>query len=68
MKSKLHNVMLILNEIFLFIYSLLFLIAYKQSVWSKGYEWFVISLLLIYTTFLGVFAVIEFFRDIVAMF
>jgi len=68
MKAKFHNTILILNEIFLFVYSLLFLIAYKESIWSKGYEWFVISILLIYTTFLSVSAVLEFCRDIKYMF
>lgn len=68
MKSKLHNIILILNEIFLFIYSLLFMIAYKESVWTKGYEWFLISLLVIYTTILSVLAVIEFIWDIGAVF
>ena len=68
MKAKFHNSILILNEIFLFIFSLLFLIAYKESIWVKGYEWFVISLFLIYTTFLSICSVIEFVRDIYYMF
>lgn len=59
---------MIANEAFLFVMALLFFIAVDKSTWVAGYEWFVISIFLIYTTIISFVAVLEFVKDVVQMF
>ncbi len=46
----------------------LFFIAVDSSTWVAGYEWFVISVFIIYTTLISIVAVMEFVKDILQMF
>jgi len=67
-KSILHNLILIANEVLLFLMTLFFLIGYSPKVWVSGFEWLVIAVFVIHPTILAGISIFEFIMDIKQMF
>ena len=61
------NIILIINEAMVIIFSLVFLIFAKESMFARGVEWIIIVVFIVYFTAIAIFAVIEAIKDVVVM-